>query len=804
MPFISLGPAPAWAVCVATGGANPTIVCTGIDDNGIQETGDFDDFTIEDGAAVSRGDAVAGFVVGTTGNVDAFRNDGTITGLAFAPMTGVDLGSVGAGGFINTGTITAFGAAAAVVVNNDITGHFLNSGTLEGVDGLQVQGNLASLTNTNIIEGFFGDAIDVDGTIGALTNSGLLSGWDDGVDADTVTSLTNTGTIFAGDDGVEANTITSLTNSGLIDGLEEGVDATLITSLTNSGTIFGGFAGIAADNIGTIVNDGVLEGGRFEGVFADDDIGTIINNGTILGGDDAIEADNIDAVINTGLIDGLDDGIDVDGGDPNDPTSVIGSIVNHGTILGDDDGIDVGTLTSLINTGSIIGGFVGAPDSSGIAAAAITDLVNSGVIMTGGDITDTTTHAIEERGDGATNLTLNAGSILIGRVDLGGGPNTLNIGPGLSLNSTFEGDNTGELPALGNTSSALIAFLDDTTGTPNTRQVVAVDRAVFETLDETVFDLLAGINGALEEETLSTNGFASGDMPQEEERWRLAVFGGYSHEDLSGDPHDVDHWSTGVLAGFELGTFAGHELELFGGIGFSNAEAEDNAHELQTLSLFAGVDGWRDLADYDVSWGLTTGVLFNQAERSVANNLVAGGLERAKADYTGFFLSPDIEVSTQVANSLAGTDLFGWTTGSFFEPTLALQYTGVFANGYTETGTTNPLTLDSRTLHLGSARGTVTLPFERMLSSGQQATLRLTLGAELRAQLGDDSLTGTLLGQSVSTSLDEDRFDFAAIAGLDYEQSLSNSLSAFARAETRIEIDGSFGVQAQIGLRGSF
>lgn len=646
-PFISLGPAPAWAVCVATGGANPTIVCTGVDADGIQEAGPFDSVSIEDGAVVRRGLLVPVLgpdpVVGVTGVVNTFRNDGTITGLPIDPMAGVDLGGVGAGGFANTGSITAFGFAPAVFVENDVTGAFLNSGTLLGATGLSVQENMTSLTNTGSIEGTDLDGVFVNDTLGSLTNSNSIAGLFNGVVAFEITSLDNSGTIFSGNDfgggdGVLSNTITSLKNSGLIDGFEDGVDAVTIISLQNTGRI---------------------EGFDEDGVVAET-ITSLTNSGTIYGFDSGVEATNLGSLTNFGLIEGEGDGIDVDGGTgTNSPTSVVSSSINHGTIRGRDDGLDVGTLTNLINTGSIVGGSTGFDFSSGIAAAVITDLVNSGLIMTGGHITDTTTHAIEERGDGATNLTLNAGSILIGRVDLGGGPNTLNIGPGLSLNSTFEGDNTGELPALGNTSSALIAFLDDTTGTPNTRQVVAVDRAVFETLDETVFDLLAGINGALKEEALSTNGFASGDTPQEEDRWRLAVFGGYSHEDLSGDPHDVDHWSTGILAGFQLGTFADQSVELFGGVGFSSAEADADAHELQTLSLFAGLNGRRDLADYDVRWGLTTGVLFNQAERSVANNLVAGGLERAKADYTGFFLSPDLEVSTQVGNSFAESDLFG-------------------------------------------------------------------------------------------------------------------------------------------------
>lgn len=743
--FVISSPAhitPAQAACVASGGANPVVLCSATDTDGFAVTGDLDDFTVQSGAVVSNNVFGPPSVIDVDGVVTTFRNDGTITAFA-PPIAAVTVGEIGTGGFINTGTILAFDSA--IFVDGAVTGPFINASTglIAGLEGLYATGSIASVENHGEV---YGDAFGVasDDTIGTVINSGLIS------------ASIGIGAQYG---------ITSISNWGVIEG-----DIAILT-------------------VGTL--------------------GLVANSGDIFGSDNGIEALNIGTLINLGLIDSFGDAIDVDGGTgTNDETSVITSLINHGTIRGNDDGIDVGTLTRLINTGTIIGGFEGYTDGSGIAAAVITEIVNSGLIMTGGDIN--IEHAIEERIAGDTSLTLNAGSILIGLIDLGGGVNTLNIGAGRSLNSRFDSDDgAATLPVLGILAGHLVAI----DGSSTQRQIVAVDLSAFASFDDALSALTSRFGGAVQARQAALRsdpalGFAAGDMAAPDHlspnRFWIEGFGAYRHGQSDRIGGDFDSLTGGLVAGVDVPLDALTSMGVMAGLAASTSENEINTQTTDATSFYAGV--YASTQAMGLAWdaALTIGHTSYEAERVTANNLVGGGLETAHADFGGWFINPQVTMTREVANPLAGQIFHGFAATTALEQILTLSYAGLFLDGYTETGTTNPLTLDDRSVHVASARAAVALPFERVEADGALTTLRLIGGVEARTQFGDDTVSGTLLGQAVSSTLDDDDFAAGAFLGFSAEHQTTNGLTAYADAEALLETDMSFQLSANVGLRIAF
>lgn len=728
---------------------------------------------------------------------------------------GIDTAGVGTGTENNVDVTVLSGASVTVAAGDAIdlgnNATITNFGTVQGLsDGISGGGNINSLINSETIQGINRNGIFADSNIGILTNSGTIQGGNRGISAEDITSLTNSGTIQGGTEGIFAQNIASLINSDTIQGDNHGIFSTAdIESLTNFGTIRGisGIGIFSATGIESLTNSGTIQGGN-AGINSGGTIASLINSNTIQGGNQGIAVTAITTLINSGTIQGGTAGISA---------STITKLINSGTIASlTQDGINAAIITSLINSGTIRGSTVG------VTAPTITSLTNSGTIQGG-------LFAILENGAANTQLTLNAGSILIGRVDLGGGVNTLNIGEGLSLNSTFDDpDGFSTLPVIGTTNGLLVAILDDTSGTPDTRQVVAVDPSAFASFDDALAALTSGFGGAVQSRQSALRsdpalGFASRFAAADETS--LAAF---SDLDLTDTPHlnpnrfwvegfgsfrqgesdrvggDFDSLTGGLVAGVDVPLDAITSLGVMAGFAASTSENEIDTQQTDATSYFGGIYASTQAGGIFWDASLTLGYTDYQAERITANNLVANGLETASADFGGWFINPQVTMTREAGNPLAGTGIGSFMATSTLEQSLTLSYAGLFMGGYTETGTTNPLTLDDRSVHIASARAALALPFERIEADGALTTLRLIGGVEARTQFGDDSVSGTLLGQSVSATLDDDDFTAGAFVGLAGEYQTTTGLTAYANAEALLETDKAYQISANAGLRIAF
>jgi len=628
-------------------------------------------------------------------------------------------------------------------------------------DGIVIT-NFGALRFENLATGGGGSpkAIQINGTLTALTNSGSITAVRDGING------LNFGLQVRG-------AIERLTNTGEITSLTTGNSSSIgvqgvvsVSNIDNSGTISAVTLGTSSSATGLLSNNGL----------------TSLNNS--------------------------------------------GTISARATVgVSSSFGIRAQTITGVVNSGTIRASSAG--DSVGVQAdVRLASLINAGTISGN-------SFAIRESGTGDTSLTLNSGSILIGLVDLSGGTNTLNVGEGLSLNSTLESDGGTTLVGLGSTSGHLVAVVPVAGGGRNNDvEIVAVDPSAFSSFDDALAALTAGIGQTVQSRQAAlradpalgfSSSFASRFAAAEE-----ASLSAFSDLDLEDTPHlnpsrfwiegfgayrqgqsdrvggDFDSLTGGLVAGVDVPVDALTSVGVMAGFAASTSENEIDTQQTDSMSYYAGV--YASTQALGLAWdaSLTAGYSDYSQERVTANNLVATGLETASADFGGWFINPQVTMTREASNPLAGIG-FGALMGTqTLEQSLTLSYAGLFLDGYTETGTTNPLTLDDRSIHVASARAALALPFEAIHAYGALTTLRLIGGVEARTQFGDNGVSGTLLGQTVSTTLDDDDAVLGGFLGLSGEYQTTTGLTAYANVEGLIEADASWQLSANAGLRMAF
>jgi hypothetical protein len=767
---------------------------------GASVTGDLSGFFLDENIALTNNGTIRGT------NEDGFYADGSVSRLEN-------------NGRIEAGRIGAYLNGGVVFLQNDGT---IESGQVTNFGhGIFVNGTAQELLNTGIVRA----GLNTSGAAGIYVSNGTME------------LLRNDGTVQAGNDGILTNlaNIESLINTGLIDAGRHGVYAFRgdIVSLQNFGTIRSVGQGLRTvdGQIQRVINAGLIDGGD-HGVYSENDrIVFLSNTGTIYGQTNAAvrAALMIDRLENSGRLEGATNGVSGNGGIDwlsntghitglagaavTTSTGSIGTVVNSGRLFGTVDGIyainDIGTLT---NSGFIGSDFIGVRALNG----RIGSLTNSGTIQG-------VSFAVQEGGAGDTTLTLNAGSILVGRVDLGGGTNTLHVGQGLSLNSTFEANGGATEVSIGTLHGHLAAVIPVAGNGNNDVQVVAVDPAAFASFDDALTALTSGIGQSVQSRQTalrSDSGFSFAAIEESRlaafsnfddrpatnpNRFWIEGFGAYRHDQSDRTGSNFDHLTGGMVAGVDVPVDAITRVGVMAGFAAGRSQNETGTQETDTMSYYAGVYASTEALGLAWDTSLTVGYTDYDQERVTANNLIANGLETASADFGGWFVNPQVTVTNSTPTGFSPTDtaLLGFALPTI-EQSLTLAYAGLFVDGYTETGTTNPLTLDDRAIHIASARAALALPFQAAHTGGAATTLRLIGGIEARTRFGDDAISGTLLGQSVTTALDDKDVTLSAFLGLSGEYQTTSALTAYANAEILLENNASYRLSATAGLRIAF
>jgi hypothetical protein len=632
-----------------------------------------------------------------------------------------------------------------LAVDADKIGTFSNSGVLGGqITGIQAHDEFKLLTNSGYVFGV-GDAIKVTtGDLLELQNSGTLISDFDAIDVfGTFAKGVNSGEI-SGDVGIKAADLGSFANSGQVVGSTAGIVVSgFITNLTNSGVIGSGANdAVFADGIGTLINSGEITGANNGVGSAGGDIGMLTNSGTISGGANGIST--IEAKIsNAGIIGGGTQGI----------TGAKLDIDNSGFVLSPGTAIRAETL-NLNNSGTILGG-------NAITGDAVVSITNSGMIAGN----DPSFFAIDENTatGGDTVLNLNKGSVLIGRIDISTGMDTLSAGAGVNLALTFDTS----VPELIQTDGAYLV---------KGNTVYVVDLGAAKAATSTAATLSNGVGDVVG--TALRTGFDEKGVGGEGNYW-LEAFG------ATGQRNGARQLTGGVAAGVDYGPDA---ATRFGGLigagrGVSGSDQVD--------SFYAGIYGAAQFEDFEVEAVVLGGTTQVDRTRLINNNTIVGGLETASAVQDAWFVSPQVTLRK------------GFVTSDVtWDASLTAGYTGVLAKGYTESGASVPLTVDDGVSHNFSAEALLSLPFEVVDAGPGVLTgdVRGGVVAEVTVANGAGSLNGTALvfdagTPSVSTGL---------TAGMAVDYEFIGGATLFGAVDGTIYHDLSHAIVGEAGIKGAF
>ena len=624
-------------------------------------------------------------------------------------------------------------------------------------DGLTVEtgGTIAvSVPNSDAV-----DMIDVGQSVhnaGVITTSGNnaygISSQFDGATIANTGAITTTGN---GSLGIEADGFSSvISNSGTIATSGDGAFGIAplgdLITVTNSGTIT--TSGLASYGIVSAGDDVVI-----------DNSGAIITHGDGAGG---IAAAGERAVIsNTGLIavDGwMANGIESGGDDA--------TISNSGTIRASgQDGIGIGS-----------GGF-------------------NAVIVNSGTIISPAGYSIVAAGPNAT-LKLLPGSVLVGDLEFDFPESaTLDIARGLSTALHFDVCACSGLPATIDAHGAPLAVSGEWVYTADVTALIAQSQMLGD-LTDAIYGAVDGgrASGAAEnkpplgyapENTIARDLaiFRDGEAKPVREAW-VKGFGGSRDQDA----HGLDMGSEQKLAGFASG------MDLFaaegwvGGafIGGSWAKADvENSQTLEAQSVFGGVYASRDVGSARLDLAALVGWSDYDSKRQVADNTDPDGIDTAKADYDGWFVSPRVALTQPFMLGPQPAEI-----------SLSAHYAGLFLDSYEEHGAQGALEIDRRQVHLLLGRAALALPTDYVHPDGALTRLTPSLGVQGRTQFGDDDVEGTLAGIDIDFSTGKDKA-LGAFAGLRLEHETAKGLNLFAAAEGLIEDDGSTRFSGKGGMR---
>ncbi|BCG93275.1 autotransporter outer membrane beta-barrel domain-containing protein [Mesorhizobium sp. 131-2-1] len=633
------------------------------------------------------------------------------------------------------------------------TGSVATGGTIQtfnaGENAVQMLGSGQRLTNAGRIGTFGGNAWDVNsqGDDATIINNGLFLAVGDAsigiVSAGSNANIVNNGSIEA----VGNNATFGIISDG--SGAKVDNRGFIGVSGTASVAIIGDKSDLTVSNSGAIEAEGFAASGILWGSVGPLNDGLrLTNSGSITVSGDASTAigagGNDIAITNTGDVYASG-------------TSSTGIL----TLFGN---------AAITNSGSVI---VSGANSVSIAATG-----PSSVITNSGRVFNDQSAAIFFGSSDAT-LNLLGGTAIQGPIVFSGSGNTVSFGPGLNAVMSFSGSG---LPQTILTGGRPFVASGGT--------IAVVDITGFASSAPLVEDLVDGIGSVAEARMFAPQAdmLAPRNGP---DAW-LATFGGIRSQAGSGPFAGFSQALGGVVAGAERHSGDGFLGGVFVGGAAGSTEVDDDAQEVTHRSVFAGA-----YLDYDGGAhfaGVTfiAGVLDELSRRRVANNLVLGGVETARADFNGIFVSPAVTFGTRLPVA-AGTLI----------PSMRLRYTGLFVDDYTETGSDDDLAVSRRDVHLFEMRGQLALALAPVRKQGQTWQTTLRAGIDALAQNSED-VSATLLGQDISFAAGGRKTVLRGFAGADLTADVGAGMTLDAGFEAGYGSDNAFTVRGQARLSKAF
>ncbi|RAZ88965.1 hypothetical protein DPM33_21300 [Mesorhizobium hawassense] len=642
----------------------------------------------------------------------------------------------------------------------------IGNGVTAGQQTMSNTGDTGVVSQTGVIEttGTGADAVRMLGADQRLTNNGLIKTLggaaanvhSQGADA---TILNNGATLAIGDGSIgvlsEGNDV-DVVNNGSIEAL--GVATYGIISDAAGGRVDNhGFIGVSGTAAAGLIGDGpdltISNSGAIEayGIAA----------GGILWQSNGLRLDNSGSITVSGP---ASVGIGASGNDV--------AIANSGTVnVFGTASTGIGTLfgnATITNSGSVIVEGVGAV---GIAAQG-----GNSVITNSGRVFSDQSVAIYF---GAPDATLNllGGTAIQGPIVFSGSGNTVTFGPALSAVTSFSGTGLPQTVLTGGRPFA-------TSG----ESVAVVDITGFASSAPLIEDLVDGIVGTAEARMAAPND----DLPNRGRNAWISTFGGIRSQGSSGASAGFSEGLGGIVAGAERRSGDGFLGGLLLGGAAGSTQVEDDAQEIVHRSAFAGGYLGYDAGARFAGANFVAGVLQERSRRRVANNLALDGIETARADFNGIFLSPSVTLGMRLPVA----------TGTLI-PSVRLRYAGLFIDDYAETGSDGDLAVSRRDANIFEARGEVALALAPVSTPSQAWQTTLRTGIDAIAQ-DSGEVSATLLGQDISFGAGGKKMIVRGFAGADVAAEVGAGMTLNAGFEAGYGSDDAFTVRGQARLSKAF
>lgn len=459
-----------------------------------------------------------------------------------------------------------------------------------------------------------------------------------------------------------------------------------------------------------------------------------------------------------------------------------------------------GSLMVSSNTGSAFGilafnnGSVFVSNSGTIAAITSGGVGNANAIMATGASSVVNTGTIVARSAGGTaraiyfggqgdTLTLGAGSKIIGRIDLGGGPDVINFACG-NNNLTFE---SGNLAAANFRGSAVpyavsgdrAASLDPTPFAASTALLQAATYVIGGLTDDTVSSSTSMAR--------STDGLGI---------WGQA-FGGKTSFAASGSMVGVNNSFAGGAIGIEQRNNKALQYGGFiGGLG-GNTQLNTNLGDANTQMVVAGAYARFNHKGTFIKPLIQFGYGNSTSNRNTNNNLLASGIESPSGSYTTFYVSPQVSAGHSISlNRSARSELT-------LTPELRARYLYGYQGSYSETGGSDGLSVGSRQNQSMEER--VSLKLSESFQFSRKSKLKIELnGGLLAAQtIGSNTISATMLGQAIQFAQPGSNNNLGPFGGFGLEYS-SGRYALYARGEYASQVYGDNNYYSSAGVRYTF